>query len=108
LDSGGLEAAVAGYERKAKAEGSCSDDAVGHVGNNVAGDLRERVGYARIHRSDEQSGVWVSESRTKPLQSVNGKPTSFYQVNRFHEGYRRYMHVASIADSIFNRCPGNR
>jgi hypothetical protein len=30
LDSGGLKAAVAGYERKAKMEGSCSDDAVGH------------------------------------------------------------------------------
>jgi len=36
LDSSGLEAAVAGDERKAKAEGSCCDDAVGHVSNNVA------------------------------------------------------------------------
>ena len=28
--------AVAGYERKLKVEGSCSDNAVRHVGNNVA------------------------------------------------------------------------
>jgi hypothetical protein len=108
LDSGGLEAAVAGYERKAKVKGSRSDDAVGHVGNNVSGDTRERVGYAAIHGSDEQSGIWVSESRAKPVQGVSGKPSPFNQVNRFHKRYRRYVDVASIADRFFNCCPGNR
>jgi hypothetical protein len=53
LESGRLKPAVAGYERKAKVEGSCGDDAVGHVGNNVAGNVRERVGYAAIHGCDE-------------------------------------------------------
>jgi hypothetical protein len=81
LDSSGLEAAVAGDERKAKIEGSCGDDAVGHVGDNVAGNARECIGHASIHGSDEQSGVWVSEGRTKPLQSVKWKPSSFNEIN---------------------------
>jgi len=55
LDSGGMEAAVAGYEWKAEVEGSCCDDTVGHVGNNVSRNVREGVRYARVHRGDEQS-----------------------------------------------------
>ena len=55
LDSVGLEAAVAGYERKTGVEGRCGDDRVGHVGNNVARNIRERVGYLAVHGGDEQS-----------------------------------------------------
>ena len=55
LDSGGLEAAVASYERKAEVEGRCGDDTVGHVGNNVARNILERVGYPAIQGGDEQS-----------------------------------------------------
>ncbi len=57
LDSSGLEATVAGDQREAKVEGSCSDDAVGHVGNNVARNILEYVGYTGIHRCDEQSRI---------------------------------------------------
>jgi TPP-dependent indolepyruvate ferredoxin oxidoreductase alpha subunit len=53
LDSGGLEAAVTGDEWQAKVEGGRGDNAVGHVGNNVAGNILERVGYAGIHGSNE-------------------------------------------------------
>lgn len=102
-----MEAAVAGYGRKAKVEGRGSDDAVGHVGNNVARNVRKRIGYTAVHGGDEQPRVRVSESRTKPLQSVNGKPSSFNPVKRLDEGDRRHMHVAGIAEGIFNRCPGN-
>jgi len=55
LDSGGLEAAVAGYERKAEVEGRCGDDTVGHVGNNVARNILERVGPLDGGVADEQS-----------------------------------------------------
>jgi len=36
MDSGGLEAAVAGHERKVKMEGRRRNDAVEHVRNNVS------------------------------------------------------------------------
>ena len=36
LESGRLKAAVAGYQREAKVDGSCGDDAVGHVGNDTS------------------------------------------------------------------------
>jgi len=55
LDSGGLKAAVAGYEGKAEVEGRCGDDTVGHVGNNVARNIPERAGYPAVHGGDEQS-----------------------------------------------------
>ncbi len=103
-----MKAAVAGYERKAKVEGSCGDNAVGHIGNNVAGNVRERISYAAIYGGDEQPRVWVIESRTKPLQGGKRKPSSFNQVNRFNERYRRYVYIAGIADSVFNRGAGNR
>lgn len=58
-----MKAAVAGYEWKAKVQGGCSDDAVGHVRNNVARNIRKRVGldiamselgnkYARLEASE--------------------------------------------------------
>jgi hypothetical protein len=108
LDSRGLKAAVAGDERKAKVKCGCGDDAVGHVRYNVARNVLERLCYARIHGGDEQSGIWISEGRTKPVQSIKWESSSFNQVDRFNEGYRRDAHMASISDSIFNRCPGGR
>src|SRR5713101_5882270 len=75
FDSSGLETAVAGYEREVKVKGSCSDDAVGHVGNNVARNILERVGYTGIHGCDEESRICISEGRPEPLQSGKWKPS---------------------------------
>ena len=44
-----------GFQRLA-----CGDDTVGHVGNNVARNLRKCFGYARIDGSNEHSRISVS------------------------------------------------
>jgi hypothetical protein len=62
LDSSRLDTTVAGYQRKAKVESSGGNDAVGHVGNNITGNFRERVGHAGINWGDEKSRVRISES----------------------------------------------
>ena len=107
LDSGGLKAAVASDQWQAEVEGSRGDETVGHVGNNVARDFLERLGHVGVHRSDEQSGVWISKGRTKPVKSGRWKPSPLNQIDRFDEGYGRYVHVARVADCVFNSCPSN-
>jgi hypothetical protein len=52
LDSGGLQAAVARYERKAEMQGGGGDDSVGHVWDGFAGNGSESVGNSAIHDRD--------------------------------------------------------
>ena len=61
LDSSGLEAAVAGDERKTKVEGGCRDDAVGHVGNNVAGNGSQGASDVVIERKDFECGIVLAQ-----------------------------------------------
>ena len=57
LDSSRLEAAVAGYQRKAKMEGRCSNDPVGHVGNNVSWNSPWNASDVGIERHNGESRV---------------------------------------------------
>ena len=84
-------------------KGSCRNDTVRHIRNNIAGNVLQRVCYVRIHSGDEHSRTWIGQGRAKPLQSVKWKRSSFDQIDRFNEGYRRDADVTRVADSIFNR-----
>jgi len=52
LDSGGLEAAISGYKRKAEVQGGGGDDSVGHVGDGFAGNVPESIGNSAIYNRD--------------------------------------------------------
>jgi len=54
LDSGALETAVPSNKWQSKVERGRSDDAVGHIRNDLARNILECVGYAGIHGGDEQ------------------------------------------------------
>ena len=66
-------------------KGSCRNDTVRHIRNNIAGNVLQRVCYVRIHSGDEHSRTWIGQGRAKPLQSVKWKPSSFDQIDRFNE-----------------------
>jgi hypothetical protein len=85
LDSGGLEAPVAGYERKAKVEGSCSDDAVGHIGHDVAGNGSQGASNVVIERKDFEGRIVAAHDADKPLKCIGGDAPAFDQVHNFNE-----------------------
>src|SRR6266705_5232658 len=71
LNSGGLKAAVAGDERKAKVEGSCGDDAVRHVRNDGPRDFLKSVCDRGIHRGDESSYARVAQRIAEAVQGCS-------------------------------------
>jgi len=68
-----LEAAVASDERKAKVGGSCSDDAVGHIGNDTSRNILKSVCNRGIYGGDEQSCTGVDQGIAESLQGGRGE-----------------------------------
>ena len=81
-----MEAAVAGYERNAKVEGSCCDDSVGHIGNKIAGDGSQGASDVVIERKNLKCRVVMAELADNPLERIGGDASAFDQVNNLNEG----------------------
>jgi len=84
-----LEATIAGYEREAKMEGSCRDDAIGHVGNNIAGNGSQDASDIVIERENFECGIVLAEFADNPLECIGGDAPSLDQVHHFNERYSR-------------------
>ena len=80
-----MEAAVAGYERKAKVKGSCCNDAVGHVGNNVARNRAQGTSNVVIQWKDCESGIVLAQFADKPLECIGGDAPTFDRVHNLNE-----------------------
>src|SRR5208283_3850892 len=86
LDSSGLQTAIAGHKWKAQMEGRCSDDAVRHVGDEIARNTPERSGYLRIHRNYRESGILLTDLNGEPFESIGSDAPTLNQIDNFNEG----------------------
>jgi hypothetical protein len=85
LDSSGLQAAVAGDERKAKMEGSRSDDAIRHVGNCLARNGSQGTSNGVIEWKDFEGWIVSTEFADKPLECIGGNAPAFDQVHNLNQ-----------------------
>src|SRR5437762_339808 len=68
-DPGRLEASVASDERQVKAEGSCGDDSVRHVRNNISRNVSKSTRYVGIERNNCECGIVLSKFVSKSIES---------------------------------------
>jgi hypothetical protein len=73
-----LKSAIARYERKAEVKGSCSDNAIGHIWNDVSRDLPEKPSDFEIERNNSESVVFLGYFVLKSLESISGDAPAFH------------------------------
>ena len=70
FDSSGLEATVAGDQREAKVEGSCSDDAVGHIRNDFSRYALQSSSNVGVERNNRKCGILVVQFTREPIERI--------------------------------------
>ena len=76
---------IAGDERQAQAEGSSRNDAVRHIGNDIAGHFVNRLGHLLIHWGHMQAGSWVFKSGLQSLNCLERNAAALDEVNRLDD-----------------------
>jgi hypothetical protein len=77
LDSSGLQAAVARNKRKTEVKGSRSDDAVGHIRNNVPRYGPQSAGNVVIERNNFERGTVLVQLAHESFERIGCDAAAF-------------------------------
>jgi len=85
LDSGGLQATVASDERQAKVDGSCADDAVGHVRNNISRYVPQSRSNVGVERDNLERRILLVQFTHEPAECIGGNTSTLNQGNNLNK-----------------------
>lgn len=80
---------VAGHQRRSQIQSGCGDDAVGHIGNDAAVDIRKFVGYLTCEMDKSECHRLLIEGFAKSVEYLNRHAISFDQIGQLDDDDRR-------------------